>query len=271
MCYSKEVQLATGSTILLLGSFYYVVYSTRYHALGTPWLMPFLKYVILGFMMIGCHQVFEFLSLATQHQWVYKIGLLLSISSMYFFLRSLETLLNRSVKSWLALVVIGGIAVHALFVTLPFGAHEFYVRHSAGFIWASAWMLLFIYFHICAIRGRRVLRDDRSKRAILTYLLATMDISFVLSAVYVLWGYWHFGVNVCTDSPSIWCTFYVVQCIALPVFLAALPRLLDSPAEKTRQTLKETIVSMTISLVVLCIMISTLPFFRCLNMKFVFP
>ena len=271
MCYSKEVQLATGSTIMLLGSFYYVVYSMRYRALDKPWLMPFLKNVVLGFMMIGAHQVFEFLSLTTQDQWVYKVGLLLSISSMYFFLRSLETLLNRSVKSWLALVVIGGVAVHALFVTLPFGAHDFYVRHSAGFIWASAWMLLFIYFHICALRGWRVLRDERSKRAVLTFLLATLDISFIISALYVLWGYWHFGVNVCTDSPSIWCTFYVVQLVALPVFLTALPRLLDCPAEKTQQALKETIVSLAVSVVVLCILISTLPFFRCLNMKFVFP
>ncbi len=271
MCYSKEVQLTTGSTILLLSSFYYVSYSIKYRTLGTPWLLPFLNNVIIGFALIGGHQVFEFLSLTTHSQAVYKIGLLLSVLSMYFFLRSLETLLNKDLRSKIALWIIGAVAVYLPLVHMPFEQHAFYVRHSAGFVWASAWMLLFIYFHVCALRGRKLLPDDSSKRTIITYLLATLDISFILSAMYTLWGYARFSVNVCTDSPSIWCTFYVVQLVALPFFLSAAPTIVRRPLQKTFQTLKETAVAFVVSVAVLAILISTLPFFKCLNMKFAFP
>lgn len=271
MCYSQEVQLATGSTIWASSLIYYIWFSIKYQAMQKKWLMPFLKNVIIAFALIGGHQIFEFLSLLTQNQIVYKIGLILSISSMYFFLRSLEVILNRNLRSKIALWIIGGVAVQAFLVEMSFEQFSFYLRHNSAFVWASAWMLLFIYFHVCALKGRKLLKDDTSKRAIITYLLATLDISFILSIIYTLWGYSKFSINVCTDSPSIWCTFYVIQIFALPLFLSAVPRILDAPKNKTTQTLKETLLYFLVSITILILLVSILPFFKCLSLKFVFP
>ena len=271
MCYSKEVQLATGATILSVSAYYYLSFSYKYHALQKKWLSPFLRNVLMGFALIGGHQLFEFLSLVTQSQIVYKTGLILSISSMYFFLRSLEVILNRNLRSKMALWVVGAVAIHAFAVEMSFEPYSFFLKHNSAFLWASAWMLLFVHFHICAIRGRRLLKDDSSKKAILAYLFATLDLSFILSAAYTLWGYSQFSLNVCAASPSIWCTFTVVQAFALPVFLSAIPRILDVPERATSQTIKETLIYIGFSIVILAVLISTLPFFNCLSLKFVFP
>lgn len=271
MCYSKEVQLTTGATIGIFSLIYYIFYSIKYKATQKKWLLPFLKNIIIAFALIGSHQIFEFLSLATNNQVVYKIGLILSISSMYFFIRSLEVVLNRNLRSKLALVVIGAVALHAFLVEMSFEPYSFYLKHNSAFIWASAWMLLFIYFHICALSGRKFLKDDASKKAIIFYLLATLDIAFIISAIYTLWGYSQFSVNVCTDSPSIWCTFFVIQVFALPLFLSAVPKILEIPEKKTLQTVKETVLYILISILILGLLISVLPFFNCLSSKFVFP
>lgn len=224
-----------------------------------------------AFTFIGGHQLFEFLSLTTSNQLIYKTGLLLSISSMYFFIRSLEVILNRNLRSKLALIVIGIVALHTFLVEMSFESYSFYLKHNSAFIWASAWMLLFIYFHFCALKGRKFLKSDTSKKAIINYLLATLDISFILAVVYTLWGYSQFSVNVCTDSPSIWCTFYVVQIFALPLFLSTVPKILEVPKMKSYQTIKETFLYLLISLVILGLLIATLPFFKCLTLKFAFP
>ncbi|MFA6534491.1 MAG: hypothetical protein WCT37_04985 [Patescibacteria group bacterium] len=271
MCYSKEVQLTTGVTLGAFSAFYYVYYSIKYRATAKPWLLPFLKYIIATFACAAGHQIFEFLSLATGSQTIYKIGLIISISSMYFLLRSLEVILNRRLHSWLALILTGAVALHAFLVDMPFVATSFYVRHSAAFIWAAAWLFLFIYFHVSAIASRKLLAADSSKKAILAYFFAVIDLSFILSVIYTLIGYFRFSVNVCADSPSIWCTFFVIQVFILPLFLSAVPRILDAPEHKTNQTLKQTLIYLAISLLILAGLISTLPFFQCLTLKFVFP
>ncbi len=271
MCYSKEVQLATGSTIWISSLAYYIWFSIKYKSIQKKWLMPFLKNILIAFALIGGHQIFEFLSLLTQNQAVYKIGLIISISSMYFFIRSLEVMLNRNLRSNFALLVIGGVAVHAFLIKMSFEQFSFFLKHNSIFIWASAWMLLFIYFHICALQGRKLLENDTAKKLIITYLLTTLDISFVLSAIYTLWGYSKFSLNVCASSPSIWCTFFVIQIFALPIFLSAIPKILDAPEKKTIQPLKETALYLLLSFIILLLFISTLPFFKCLSLKFVFP
>ncbi|HEX8974830.1 MAG TPA: hypothetical protein VF817_05125 [Patescibacteria group bacterium] len=263
--------MATGSTICVTSISYYIWFAAKYHAIQKKWLMPFLKNVIVAFSLIGGHQIFEFLSIVTNNQIVYKIGLILSIYSMYFFLRSLEVLLNRDLKSKFALLIIAAVAIHAFFVNMSFESYSFYLYHNSVFIWASAWMLLYIYFHICALRGRKLLKDDVSKKAITTFLLATLDVSFILSAIYTIWGYSRYSIDVCRASASIWCTFYVAQAFVLPFFLFSLPKLLKSPKEKTYQTIKETLIYLSISLLILFLFIATLPFFHCLSLKFVFP
>ncbi|MFH1565021.1 MAG: hypothetical protein ABIC82_04180 [bacterium] len=159
MCYSKEVQLATGSTILLFCFYYYIHYSIKYKAMEKKWLLPFLKYLIIAYAFIGGHQLFEFLSLASGNQIVYKIGLMLSITGMFFYLRSLEVLYNRNFYSKYFLIIMAAVAVHMFSVNMEFEATKFHLSHNSVFIWAAVWMAMFIYFHICAFKERKYLKD----------------------------------------------------------------------------------------------------------------
>lgn len=271
MCYSKEVQLATGSTILGFCLFYYIYFSLKYQAQTKKWLLPFLKNVIIAYALVGGHQVFEFLTLITNSQVIYKIGLVISVSSMYFFIRSLEIILNRNLKSGIALCLIGAVAINALFVDMSFAPYKFFIKHNTAWLWAFSWMLLFIYFHICAFAGRKYLKDETSKRAILTYLIATIDLSFILSVIYTYYGYLKFSSSVCTAMPSIWCTFSVVQIFILPIFLSLVPKVLERPEEETIQTIKETIIYLVLAFVIIIFLTTELPFFKCLSLKYVFP
>ena len=68
MCYSKEVQAATGCTTLLFALCSYILYSIKYKNMQEKWLLPFLKNVIFFFAMFGGHQFLEFLALAMNSQ-----------------------------------------------------------------------------------------------------------------------------------------------------------------------------------------------------------
>ena len=271
MCYSKEVQLITSLIILCSTLFYYFYYSKRYQRSSKKWLLPFLNSLMLVFLSIGLHQFFEFLSLVTNSQIIYKLGLIISVSAVYFMLLSLERLSNRKLYSWIALIPIAFISVHLFFSTLYFAAASFYVRHNSTFLWATTWLFLFIYWHICAIKIYTGLNNRESKRKIIVYLLAVADISFILSVIYVIIGYFFFSVNVCTDSPSIWCTFYVIQTILLPFLLFKLDRWFYRPNKPQKTTLRQFVTYLIISFLILVTLALTLPFFHCLTWKFVFP
>lgn len=270
MCYSKEVQLLTSGIILLFSLFYYVYYKMQFSKLKKPWLLPFLRNTITAFIFIGLHQFFEFLSLVTGNSVIYKIGLLFSISTMYFALRSLEILTNKKVHSWLALLVIAAVGIHLFFVPVSFNATSFYVSHHSTFFWGAAWLILFAYWHICVWQQRKELRDDSSKRMLLIYLLAGTDVAFLLSVIYSVFGSFFFGVNFCYDSPSIWCTFMVIQAFFVPLFLSSLPFLFKRPAA-TSLPAKKTIIFLAVSIAAIALLALTLPFFGCFTWKFVFP
>ena len=271
MCYSKEVQLITESIILLSCLFYYIYFSKIFSGYKKQWLNPFLNNVILVFLCIGFHQFFEFLSLVTNSQVIYKLGLIISISSMYFVLRSLEVLTNRNFHSKISLFIILAAALYNIFIPMSFASFSFYVRHYSGFVWASLWMLLFIYWHICSIISANSLKDSSSKKAILYYMMCIADISFILSLIYILFGYFTYSVNVCYDSPSIWCTFFVIQSFFIPFFLSSLPAIFKRPKILVSDTIRKTVFLLLISAAILIVLILTFPFFGCLTWKFVFP
>ena len=205
MCYSKEVQLTTAILIFLFSLFYYLFYKNKYEKTNSStkkWLIPFLNNVILAFMCIGGHQLFEFLSLITYNQIIYKVGLIISISSMYFFLRSLEILSNKNFYSKCSLVLISLVAIHAFLVPMNFKEISFHLEHNSAFIWAAVWMVLFIYWIVCAVYTITKIKDNNSKRIIVCYLLSVLGISFIFSLIYTIWGYFNYSVNVCTQSPS---------------------------------------------------------------------
>lgn len=271
MCYSKEVQLATSLVLLLLSFVYYLYYSKKYKKSKEKWALPFLCMVILVFVFIGLHQFFEFLSLVTQSVWIYKIGLIISICAVYFLLRSLEILSNKDLYSKLALFIIGIISLHILSVPLQFHATRFFLSHDSAFFWAAGWLFLFTYWHVCAFKIYKELKQDKSKKMLLLYLFAVADLSFILSVIYIITGYFLFSTNVCTEAPSIWCTFYVVQALVLPLLLSLLPYSFKRIKTHTTLSWKEVVVFFLISLMILIILISLLPFFQCLTWKLVFP
>ncbi|HLC71632.1 MAG TPA: hypothetical protein VJI32_06475 [Candidatus Nanoarchaeia archaeon] len=270
MCYSKEVQLITAIVIILSALFYYVYYSRKYKQ-SEPWLKSLLNMTTAVFLLIGLHQFFEFLSLVTNNQIIYKIGLIISISAVYFLLRSLEVLSNKKLHSWIALFIISLVSINMIFTSMDFNASSFYLQHNSALWWAAAWLFLFIYWHICAFRIYSQIKDDRSRKTMLIYLLAIADISFILSAMYVIVGYFIFSVNVCTDAPSIWCTFYVLQSFVISLLFLRLPHLFERRNKAIAASWKETVCYLAISLLILIALALTLPLFRCLTWKLVFP
>jgi len=271
MCYSKEVQLSTGTIVLSFCLFYYFYFSIYFAAKRQTWLKPFLNNLIISFALIGAHQVLEALALWFNNQWIYKIGLIVSISAMYFLLRSLEHLTKRDLKSRLALGAVGAVALGILFRELSFSQYGAFVIHKNAFIWSVFWILLFAYFHICAFSSWKYLRADASRKNLLIYLLATIDFSLILSIIYSIYGYWRYAENVCTALPSIWCTFSVVQILILPLFLVRAPMILKQPETNTLQTIKQTILYLLIAFLVLLFTLFQLSQFHCLTYKFAFP
>ena len=271
MCYSLEVQLATSVIILASTLFYYIIYSRRYKAQKQKWALPFLNSVMLVFTFIGLHQFFEFLSLLTNNQWIYKMGLIISISSCYFLLRSLEILANKKTYSKIALIIILLVSLQILFAEMDFKSTSFYLSHNSALLWGAAWMFLFIYWHICAFKIYSEQKENRSRRTVLLYLLAVADFSFILSAIYVLAGHFLFSVNVCTDSPSIWCTFYVVQSLLIPILLSRLPHTFKRADKHTKFFVKQLLIYILASLVILVLLALILPLFNCLTWKLIFP
>lgn len=269
MCYSKEVQLITSLIIIFSALFYYFYYSNKYKT-EKKWLLSFLNSSTLVFLMIGLHQFFEFLTLITNNLWVYKIGLILSICGVYFLIRTLEVLSNKNLHHWIALLVILGVSIQIMIVPMEFGAANFYLQHNSAFFWAAAWLFLFFYWNIWALKIYFGLGDDNSKKTLLIYLLTIADVSFILSAIYVLAGYFLFSVNVCTDAPSIWCTFYVIQSFLIPILLFRLPLAFERKNKTAVASFKETITYLLISLIILTALALTLPLFDCLTWKLVF-
>ena len=270
MCHIKEIQLITSIIILLSSLFYYIYYSKKYQNSKNKWLLPFLNSSMLVFLCIGLHQFFEFLSLLTKNLLIYKIGLIISVSAVYFLLKSLENLSNKNINSWIAIIPIGIVALQIAFAPMKFSEANFYLQHNSAFFWAATWLFLFVYWHVCAFKIYSE-SDNKSKKTLITYLLTIADVSFILSTIYVLVGYFFFSVNVCTDSPSVWCTFYVVQAFLIPILFFKLGKSFNRNNKPTKITTKQTIIYLIISLVILILMISTLSPFNCLTWKFIFP
>ncbi len=266
MCYSKEVQLITSLIIFITSISYYFYYKTKYKK---KWSIDFLGFVTIGFLCIGGHQFFEFLSLLTENSYIYKIGLILSISSIYFFIRSLEILANEKVHSTIVLYILGALSIYILAMPVEFSSAQFYVRHSTAFLWAFVWIVLFVFWHIIAIK--RMTSMEKTQKTLFLYILAVLDVSFFLSIIYTFVGYIFYSVNVCTDSPSIWCTFYVVQVLLVPFFYAVLPKIAKRP-KKTLRFSWETAIKLLLLAFVITLAISLIiPFFDCFSWKLVFP
>ncbi|MEE9525282.1 MAG: hypothetical protein V3V78_01600 [Candidatus Woesearchaeota archaeon] len=231
--------------------------------------MPFLSNVIIAFAFIGGHQFFEFLSLITNNQIIYKTGLIISLLAPYFGLRAMEVLLNRNLRSKIVLWLIAAVGIVQIFIPVSFEVVSFYIRHYSPKLWTALWFFIFIYIHICAFTARSKLKDQKSRKTILWFLLAIMDISFILAVLYLLFGSLFLSVNICYDLTSIWCTFAVIQAIFIPFFLSALPFIFKRPS-KTIQSWKTTIIYFLISLIIFLLFGLGNNFFGCVVEQLIF-
>ncbi len=259
MCYSVEVQFITGITIILSCILFYIFFRNKYSKLSKSkkqWIMPFLTNIIIAFLCIGMHQFFEFLSLITLNQIIYKIGWIFSILAPYFGIMALEKMTNKKFHSWifLVLILLGSIAY--IFIPMKFEAYSFYLRHYTIYIWGAMWTIFLIYIHLCAFDSRRFIRDKDSKKIIIYFLISFVDVSLLLSLIYALYGYFYLGVNICTDLASIWCTFAVIQALFIPGFLTILPKIFKRPNKKRFLDYKTSILFFVISLIVLILFVS---------------
>lgn len=243
--------------------FYYFYYSFK-----EKWQKQFIKYGLFAFLCIGLHQFFEFLSLLTENIIVYKIGLIISIFAIYFSIKSAEILGNVNFKSKYAFYLIMIVSLHIILTPLKFTEGPFYLRHMNAFFWIASWMFMFIYWHVCIYKIWKKIKST-SRKILLRYAFFTADISFLLSIVYTIFGYIRYSTNVCTDTPSIWCTFFVIQGFFVPLLLIALPKFIRP--KKWKLSNKKFTVMILISLLILALMIFILPFFNCLSWKFMFP
>lgn len=271
MCYSKEVQLITATIIFISTAWYWYKYSRIYKKSKNTWMLPFLHTVLLTAVCIGLHQFFEFLTLVTENQIIYKIGLIFSISAMYFLIRSFEILSNRNIHSNIALGIIAALALYISFVPLEFNSTSFYIQHNSTYFWAAAWLMLFVYWHLSIYWAYSTVKEEKEKKMFLLYIFTAVDLSFILSTLYVLFGYFFFSLNVCTDAPSIWCTFFVIQAFSIPLLLRKLPTYTKREKKKKEESIGRTLIYLFISLAIVAILSGTLLLFRCLTWKFVFP
>lgn len=270
MCYSKEVQLATGSIIVASTAFFYFRYSRQYRKPDKKWLLPALTTFLFAATLIGGHQIFEFLSLVTNNQIVYKIGLLISISGMLFYLIALEKLYNCNFYAKYFLLLIIAVGIHIFSIPMDFQAQSFYLKHNTASLWGSAWAIMFAYFHICAFAQRKLLGKHVSNLMVLTSLLLLADISFLLALSYSIWGYNNWGLDFCSAAPSIWCTFSVVQLITIPLFLSLLPKVLKSQPARTELPKKTALKYLLIALTFVG-SFAILPIYKCFSTKNAFP
>ncbi len=225
MTYTEKIQLFTGLIILFVASAgYYVakLYYIKKHRIN---LQSFLKIYMFAGLLIGTHQVFEFLSLHYQSQIIYKVGLLISLSGMIFYGISLETLYNKNF--YFKQLGFAGLFISAVYLfnkDTIFDTLNFHLTHYSIFIWTLIWLFLLIYWNICIVFGKQNLKKYISKSVMMMYPLFTMMISFFISLSYSVYSYFKQQENICTNFPSIWCTLAFLQIIFIPVFLIQLPK-----------------------------------------------
>jgi hypothetical protein len=267
---AQKTQLLTGFIIWLAAAVGYLGTSIYYKKLNRWDLLSFLKYFMIAGFMIGTHQVFEFLSLYTNNQIIYKIGLLCSISGMVLYLISLEKFYNRNLYAKYFWFVIGGLGFYLFMKPVEFNAFAFHLEHHSIFFWTFVWLIMFLYWNICIILEQKQVSKFIPNLLSWIYLLFSMTISFLVSIGYSLWNYYVSDVNICITYPSIWCTFAVLQILVMPIFLYFLPHKMRRLPPKTRLSKKFLFRYLFVSLVIAIFIITFLIYTGCFDMNFIF-
>ncbi len=234
MCYSKEVSLAAGSLIATGCLYSWIKHIGFRIKKAASKLHPFFKYVLIGLLCDAGHQFFEFASIATGSQLLYKIGLIVSISAMYFFLRSLESLTRLRFGSNAFILLIILTAIYIFVHPMVFENLHFWVRGESHVVWGAMWIALFVYWNVCAFYARKISGSKINKKLLSIYPFFVLNISFILSLVYAYVArFFQVSGSSCSsdvmcvfdvvkDSPSIWCVFAAMQVLFVPFLFRAM-------------------------------------------------
>lgn len=180
----------------------------------------------LGYLFIGLHQFFEFLSIYTGNEIIYKTGLVLSITAMYFNIKASEKLLKKNLGLIYVMILLLGIAIHIYTRTMTFENAHFYVRGFSHFYWGALWILFFLYWNFIHYFATKT--EATGKKLIKNLPYAALNISFFMAASYsylfaLLKKKSTIGLNpehcltpflnfeIVFDAPSIWCCFATIQ------------------------------------------------------------
>lgn len=270
MCYSAEVAAAVGTTI---------VASTAYAAWRHVWPRPeagaggagssrgrapadvgrlraFQVRVLLAYLCIGGHQFAETVAMSAGSEVVYKVGLCLSLSCMFFLMSALESLTGRRYGGREFLAVCALIWLSIFTRSTPYENRHFWVRGYAHALWGLAWTALFFHWNLCVLHASRAeaARSPANARLLRRFPWAVLNVSWVLALVYShvaavsadsrtvgsLWdglgmGRVVQGFNLLQDTPSIWCAFSGLQSFFIPPFLGAMNRAYGLPAAAEAQ------------------------------------
>lgn len=283
MCYSKEVSLIA-SLIIIINSFILFIKNNYRDVLSIS-----LKYLITGYLFIGFHQLFEFLAIFFQSQLIYKTGLIFSISSMIFNLKSLEIITSRQLGAKYLKIIILLLAIFLYFFkNMNFNNEHFYVRGEDHFLWGTLWMTFFLYWNLLYFYYFIKLKNQTLKKFIILTPFYSLNISFFLASIYSYFGGFfrnyledsHASINrlcaglftnfeIVFDAPSIWCTFATIQGFFLYYLLANKKEINQISLQELRliQPSKNKIIFLAIIMVALIFV--TLPIFSALSYKMI--
>lgn len=266
MCYSKEVSLAAGATIVAVSAYTWARHGRARAAdvAGATRLRPAFRAAIGAHLCIAGHQFLEYVAIATGDARVYRLGLVVSMTSLVFLFRSLERLTGeRYGGRWVAPVV-GLVAAELSLRPVSFENHHFWVRGHSHALWGAVWMTAFLYWLLCVVHAAAVSARAGNRRLLPWYAFGVLGATYVASMAYTFlaatarevhavgWLWRCVGAGALTDdhdivkdTPSIWCVFATVQVFCLPALFRAMergyhpeaPRSAPAPRAATRVSL----------------------------------
>ncbi|HDS11338.1 MAG TPA: hypothetical protein ENN77_00350, partial [Candidatus Wirthbacteria bacterium] len=227
MCYSKEVSLLAGAAISGFSAWswwFYVKNKGKQISATLQAKIPYFKNAILAYLCIAGHQLFEYLAILTGSQFIYKTGLIVSMTFNYFALRSLEKISKFNFGSKLIPLYLLANWLEMLRRPMDFTNQHFYVRGYAHLPWGIAWLFLWFYFISASLFVAYHSKSPQNKKTgVLSVLL--INATFILSAIYAYlatifkFNWLNTGClndlfcsfDLINDFASIWCVIASLQ------------------------------------------------------------
>lgn len=248
-----------------------------------------LVFLFLGNLCIGGHQVLEYFAISTQLQIIYKIGLMFSISSMYFNFRALDHILEKSINSRVCLVILVLLGLY-LFLgkQMSFQNTHFYVRGEDHFFWGALWMLFFLYWNCNYLYFYYKVENKKLKKFLLYSPTYSLNISFMLAASYSyiagvvknyltidnpgigqLCGGILSNFEIVFDAPSIWCVFASFQGYFLYRLGKQSTDISDNDLKEIKTIKEPYLICLGLALFGVFVIFLTLPIFSSLSYKMI--